>query len=113
MHTEQKTTAIDITKQFIAACEKQLAEHKEALRSLLLRHQPNMVPYVADMQILYVRPATEAPREFTNAKQATTATVNTAQVVTDYPDELYAYLSSSALPEELVPYSLKGATLVG
>lgn len=103
----QEPTASDIakvTQQFIERAQEQLLEHKNSLRTLLQKHRPDLVHCVDDVKILYVRPATSTSQKDDKKNTA-------AQVVTDYPDALYAYLTEE-LPEELKPYSLKGETLV-
>lgn len=101
-----------VTQQFIERAQAQLHEHKNSLRALLQKHRPDLVRYVDDVKILYVRLATQGTKEFTATTQRDDKRDTPAQVVTDYPDALYAYLTGDELPEELKPYSLKGETLV-
>lgn len=110
----KEPTASDIakvTQQFIERAQAQLHEHKNSLRELLQKHRPDLVRYVDDVTILYVRLATQGTKEFT-AQEGPSRAAPVAAVVTDYPDALYAYLTGEELPEALKPYSLKGETLV-
>ena len=106
---KEPTDIARVTKQFMERAQAQLLEHKNSLRALLQKHRPDLVHCVDDVKILYVRPATQG---ITTSQKKDDQRDTTAQVITDYPDALYDYLTGTELPKELQAYSLKGETLV-